>query len=193
MRHVEQVQYRLPRLAALRYVREYVLWLRFSDGVEGEVDLSDGLAGEIFAPLRNPTEFSRARIEDGHLAWPNGADWAPEDLRARLGARYESVPHSIDDAQREILAHISDVPEISRFYGIIIRMLANEHAPPHFHAWYGDLEASVPIRDGVVTGQFPATARGLVLEWCDRYKDELLANWERLRAGKPPRPIPPLD
>jgi hypothetical protein len=193
MRHVDQVQYRLPRLAALRYVREYVLWLRFSDGVEGEVDLSDGLTGEIFAPLRNPTEFSRARIEDGHLAWPNGADWAPEDLRARLGARYESVAHSIDDAQGEIVAHISDVSEISRFYGIVIRMLANEHAPPHFRARYGDAEVSVSIRDGVVTGQFPASARRLVLEWCDRHKNELLANWERLRAGKPPRPVPPLD
>lgn len=74
------------------------------------------------------------------------------------------MPHSIDDAQREILAHISDVPEISRFYGIIIRMLANVHAPPHFHARYGDLEASVSIRDGMVAGQFPARARRLVLE-----------------------------
>jgi hypothetical protein len=193
MRHVDQVQYRLPRLAALRYVREYVLWLRFSDGVEGEVDLSHGLTGEILAPLRNATEFSRARIEDGHLAWPNGADWAPEDLRARLGARYESVAHSIDDAQREISAHRSDVSEISRFYGIVIRMLAKEHASPHFHARYGDVEASVSIRDGVVSGQFPARARRLVLEWCDRHKDELLANRERLRAGKPPRPVPPLD
>jgi hypothetical protein len=193
MRHVDQVQYRLPRLAALRYVREYVLWLRFSDGVEGEVDLSDGLTGEMFEPLRSAAEFSRARIEDGHLAWPNGADWAPEDLRARLGARYESVAHSIADAQSEVSAHISDVPEISRFYGIIIRMLANEHAPPHFRARYDDVEVSVSIRDGVVSGQFPARARRLVLEWCDRHKDELLANWERLRAGKPPRPVPPLD
>ena len=185
MRHVDQVQYRLPRLAALRYVREYVLWLRFSDGVEGEVDLSDGLTGEMFEPLRSPTEFSRARIEDG--------DWAPEDLRARLGARYESVAHSIDGAQSEVSAHISDVPEISRFYGIIIRMLANEHAPPHFQARYGDVEASVSIGDGVVTEQLPARARRLVLEWRDRHKDELLANWERLRAGKAPRSIAPLD
>jgi hypothetical protein len=103
------------------------------------------------------------------------------------------VAHSIDDARSEVSAHTSDVPEISRFYGIIIRMLANEHAPPRFHARYGDVEASVSIGDGVVTGQLPARARRLVLEWRDRHKDELLANWERLRAGQALRSIPPLD
>ena len=148
----DDIDYRLPRLVGLRHVRGHVLWLRFSDGVQGEVDLADGLTGELLEPLQDTAEFSQARIEDGHLAWPNGADWAPESLRDRLGASYECVPHAIDDARADPPVQIPGVPEVSRFYGIIIRILANEHAPPHFHAVYGGDEISVSIRDGIVTG-----------------------------------------
>ena len=97
----DDIDYRLPRLVGLRHVREHVLWLRFSDGVQGEVDLADGLTGELLEPLQDTAEFAQARIEDGHLAWPNGADWAPESLRDRLGASYECVPHAIDDARAD--------------------------------------------------------------------------------------------
>jgi Domain of unknown function (DUF4160)/Protein of unknown function (DUF2442) len=189
----ESIDYRLPRLVGLRHVREHVLWLRFSDGVQGEVDLADGLTGELLEPLQDTAEFAQARIEDGHLAWPNGADWAPESLRDRLGASYECVPHAIDDARADALTQIPEVPEISRFYGIVIRMLANEHAPPHFHAVYGSDEISVLIRDGIVTGHFPSRARRLVLEWREQHERELMSNWERLRAGQAPRTIPPLE
>ena len=47
------------------------------------------------------------------------------------------------------------MPEISRFFGIIIAMYYREHAPPHFHARYGGHEVTVRIRDGLVTGKFP--------------------------------------
>ena len=193
MAHTEHTRPRLPRLVALRHVRNHVLWLRFSDGVEGEIDLADGLTGQLLTPLRDVAKFAQARIERGHLTWPSGADWAPESLRERLGASDECVPHSIDDEERDMAPQISGVPEISRFYGIVIQMLANEHAPPHFHAVYGSYEISVAIRDGTITGDFPRRARGLVRDWREQHEQELIANWDRLRAGLPPVPIAPLE
>ena len=66
----------------VRYLHDHVLWLRFNDGVEGEVDLAGELRGEVFAPLRDPQMFARVAV---HLdlrtvTWPNGADFAPEFL-----------------------------------------------------------------------------------------------------------------
>ena len=60
------------------------VWLRFDDGVEGELDLSGALEGEIFEPLRDPAYFASFRIEGWTLSWPNGADFAPEFLHDRL-------------------------------------------------------------------------------------------------------------
>lgn len=183
----------MPRVAAVRHVREHVLWLRFSDGVEGEVNLADALRGELLEPLRDPAAFARVGIEYGTLAWPNGADWAPEELYDRLGAAKGSARRAIDDARRPDAAYIAAVPEISRFFGVVIRMLANDHAPPHFHAYYAEYEVTITIRDGVVTGTFPGRALRLVLEWRDLHLEELMANWDRLAAGQTPQPIPPLS
>ena len=60
----------------------YRIWLQFSDGVEGVVDLADELEGPVFEPLRDPVVFAGARLDpELHtLAWPNGADLAPEFL-----------------------------------------------------------------------------------------------------------------
>ena len=46
------------------------------------------------------------------------------------------------------------MPEISRFLGIIIRMYYRDHAPPHFHAEYGEYEVTIEIATGIVTGHF---------------------------------------
>ena len=69
------------------------------------------------------------------------------------------------------------MPEISRFFGIMIAIYYDDHAPPHFHAKYGGFEATVTMVEGAVAGDFPRRARGLVLEWSDIHRDELLANW----------------
>ncbi len=67
-----------------RYVKDYTIWLRFADGTEGEVDLSDELWGPVFEPLRDSEFFRKFEVaEYGTLAWPNGADLAPEFLYSR--------------------------------------------------------------------------------------------------------------
>jgi hypothetical protein len=85
------------------------------------------------------------------------------------------------------------VPELSRFLGIVIMMFYRDHAPPHFHATYGDFDIEVSIGDGVVTGKFPKRAMGHVLEWCDLHKAELLENWKLATERKPLKRIAPLE
>ena len=79
----------MVNVTAARHVRDHVLWLQFSDGAEGEVDLASELRGEIFALLRDVTYFAQVRLdpEIRTVAWPNGADLAPEFLRELLRSR----------------------------------------------------------------------------------------------------------
>ena len=69
-----------------RHLHDHVLWLRFSDGVEGEVDLAHELTGEIFAPLRDEQVFAGVSVhpEPRTVTWPNGADFAPEFLHSLI-------------------------------------------------------------------------------------------------------------
>lgn len=70
----------------VKFVRDQIIWLRFEDGAEGEIDLSKSLRGPVFEPLRDPAFFARVRVnpELGTIVWPNGADIAPESLYAKL-------------------------------------------------------------------------------------------------------------
>jgi hypothetical protein len=76
----------IPELIDARPTRGYRVWLRFADGVTGEVDLTSELHGEVFEPLRDPAAFRslRADPELRTLTWPNGADLAPEFLYQRV-------------------------------------------------------------------------------------------------------------
>jgi len=76
----------MPRLLEARCVRDFVLWLRFSDGTEGEVDLAGDLDGPIFEPLRDRAYFRTFVLhQELHtIVWPNGADMAPEFLYERI-------------------------------------------------------------------------------------------------------------
>jgi hypothetical protein len=67
-----------------RHVRDYTLWLRFNDGTEGEVDLSDELDGPLFGSLRDPERFKRFSLEHHTIAWEGMADFAPEFLREQV-------------------------------------------------------------------------------------------------------------
>jgi hypothetical protein len=85
------------------------------------------------------------------------------------------------------------MPVISRFLGIAIAILYRDHDPPHFHATYGEHQITVGIRDGAVAGRFPQRAQGHVLEWLALHRAALLEDWELARAGRPLKPIPPLE
>jgi hypothetical protein len=76
----------ISRLAAAEYVAGYTVWLRFDDGLEGEIDLSEELHGPVFGPLRDVRFFRQVQLhpELKTLVWPNGADFAPEFLRKKL-------------------------------------------------------------------------------------------------------------
>jgi hypothetical protein len=67
-----------------RYVRGYVVWLKFSDGAAGEIDLVGELDGQVFEPLREIEYFKQFSIVLHTLAWPDGADFAPQFLRDRM-------------------------------------------------------------------------------------------------------------
>jgi hypothetical protein len=85
------------------------------------------------------------------------------------------------------------MPEISRFLGIVIGMFYREHGRAHFHAVYGEFEASVEVEPVVVHGELPPTALRLVLEWASLHEAELLENWELAREGQPLKRIAPLE
>ena len=85
------------------------------------------------------------------------------------------------------------MPEISRFYGIIIKMYFDDHTPPHFHAQYGEHKAVIDINTlGIIAGSLPPKALGLITEWATIYKDNLLVVWEKAKNLEPLEKIPPL-
>jgi hypothetical protein len=85
------------------------------------------------------------------------------------------------------------MPELCRFYGIVIRMYFSDHGPPHFHAYYGGDEALIGIGTLVVLqGRLPARALGLVTEWASLHRLDLQEAWERAMRLENPGKIAPL-
>jgi len=72
----------MVRVVEVRHVAGHILWIRFDDGTSGEVDLSQEIWGVVFEPLRDVENFRKVGVHpDLHtIAWPNGADFAPEFL-----------------------------------------------------------------------------------------------------------------
>lgn len=86
------------------------------------------------------------------------------------------------------------MPEVSRFYGIVIRMFFREHGPPHFHAEYSGQQAVVRIEDlTVLRGRLPPRALGIVKEWAFLHQAELRTAWDRARRQEAPGKIAPLE
>ena len=85
------------------------------------------------------------------------------------------------------------MPEISHFLGIVIAMYYRDHAPPHFHAVYGEYEATIAIATGEVNGELPKRALAHVQEWRNLHCEELLDTWTLARTSKPLSRIDPLE
>jgi hypothetical protein len=82
------------------------------------------------------------------------------------------------------------LPEITRFYGIIIKLFFGDHPPPHFHAVYGEYLALFNIDTlEVIEGDLPPRARKLVVEWAEKYQTELKTIWKTQEFKK----LPPLE
>jgi len=89
------------------------------------------------------------------------------------------------------------MPELSRFFGIIIRMymeVGGPHHLSHFHAYYQDEVAVFSLEPiELIAGSLPRRQRRLVEAWAELHQQELHADWQRLQAGQLPLPIAPLD
>lgn len=86
------------------------------------------------------------------------------------------------------------MPEISRFFGIIIAMYHADHPPPHFHVRYAGQKAIVQIEPPrLAEGRLSPRALGLVMEWTALHAGELLEDWALAQAKAPLKRIPPLE
>ena len=85
------------------------------------------------------------------------------------------------------------MPEISRYFGIIIRMYFDDHPPPHFHAIYEKNEIQMAINPiTILRGRLPRRAESMVIEWTALHQQALMDNWNRLRNDQLPQKIKPL-
>jgi len=86
------------------------------------------------------------------------------------------------------------MPELARFFGIIISMYYNDHPPPHFHVRYGTQKAIIEIETlSLLAGELSPRVRGMVIEWATLHQTELLQNWELARENMPLEKIIPLE
>ncbi|MEI6639544.1 MAG: DUF4160 domain-containing protein [Chlorobium sp.] len=91
------------------------------------------------------------------------------------------------------LYRVSCMPEVSRFYGIIVAVFFSEHNPPHFHARYGNNKIAIEINSlKILEGNFPPRALGLVMEWASLHRTELISNWNLARDNQQLQKIEPL-
>lgn len=85
------------------------------------------------------------------------------------------------------------MPEVSRFFGIVIKMYFSDHEPPHFHAEYEEHQAVIDIhRLALIGGHLSPRVLGLVIEWASQHQADLLKLWERAVTHQPLHKIPPL-
>ncbi len=86
------------------------------------------------------------------------------------------------------------MPEISRFFGIIITLYYDDHSPPHFHVRYGDQRAIIEIATlAFIEGSLSPRVRGLVVEWAALHRSELMDDWNLAMQHAPLKRIPPLE
>ncbi len=98
------------------------------------------------------------------------------------------------DVSERPAQQVRPVPEISRFFGIVVAMYYDDHLPPHFHVRYGEHRAILEIETAAaLVGDPPHRVLGMVVEWATSHRAELEVNWDRARARAPLIPIQPLE
>ena len=86
------------------------------------------------------------------------------------------------------------MPELSRFYGIVVKVYPDDHPPPHIHAKYGEHQAVIDIRQLALSGGWlPLRAQSLVLDWARLHQRELLEAWSLAQQSRPVFKIAPLE
>ena len=150
---------------------EYRIWLRYADGVEGEVDLSDLVGRGVFEAWWEPGVFEGVHISERRtIAWNEEIEICPDALYLEITGR------------------------VSRFYGIVVRVNYREGDAPRFHARYAGAEATIDTRRlALLDGELPGRALGFVMEWAMLHQQELLDAWDRARRGESPGEIAALD
>ena len=86
------------------------------------------------------------------------------------------------------------MPEICRFFGIVIEMHWFDHLPPHFHSRYGSRSCAIDLRTlNVLSGSLSRRAMALTLEWAAEHREALMEDWDLCATGQKPKAIPPLE
>ena len=89
---------------------------------------------------------------------------------------------------------VAAVPEVSRFFGIVVTIYYKDHPPPHFHARYGGSRAQIDMSVlSVLAGRLPPRALGLVMEWAAQHQADLMEDWNLARHSAALKPIDPLE
>ena len=162
--------------------------LTYSNGASGVVDLSHLADRGVFRLWSDPASFRSVRIgPGGELHWS-------DDVELCGDALYMQVTGKAPKRCSTISVRVPCMPEISRFYGIVIKMYHEDHEPPHFPAEYAGEQAVFAIDDlRVVAGRIRKRAASLVAEWAALHQAELQAIWEQARSQQPLDRIDPLS
>ena len=198
----------MASVRAVRVKQGHVATVTFTDGSRRDVDFERFLHGRLFGELRPKARFREIGVQDGAVAWPNGADICPDVLYYDLPLAGEPQTPASTLRLRQFLGSPGrhdrgpaaaprtalDEPEISRFLGIAISMHYEKKARPQFHAAYAEYGASFEI-DSLrkLNGEVPARVTEFVREWSSLHRKELSTNWIRARRGLPLKPIAPLE
>src|ERR1017187_10085732 len=152
-----------------------------------------GLSGCVLSPVgsprwsETPPQTAAVTAQSQRSRGPRGAGEAAAPGRCGR-RRFPGAGRAEKVESRE------EMPEVTRFFRIVVRMYFRDHTPAHFHAEYGEYEALVEIDTlSILRGELPRRAMALVLEWAALHRQELRADWERARGGTPLESIAPLD
>jgi hypothetical protein len=198
----------MASVRAVKVKRGHLATVTFTDGSRRDIDFRRYLHGRLFGELLPEARFREIGVQDGAVAWPNGADICPDVLYYDLPLAGEPLtpasslrlrqflesPGRHDQGPATAARTAMDEPEVSRFLGITISMHHEKKARPHFHASYAEYGASFTI-DSLrkLSGELPPRATGFVREWASLHRKELSTNWSRARRDLPLKPISPLE